>query len=112
MKLHGREEPSIGDNFGFPQGIWQLRQWFFNRTDDLNTKRSKVMHKHHPKTETPAQPASTKSPSESEQALKGTAKSQEVVRVHAYQKWEAAGKPNGDGVNFWLEAEQEVLQAK
>lgn len=70
------------------------------------------MHKHHHQTETLAQPASAKSPGESEQVQKGTAKSQEVIRVHAYQKWEAAGKPNGDGVNFWLEAEQEVLQAK
>jgi hypothetical protein len=66
------------------------------------------MHKHPQKTETPAQPASAKSPSESAQVQKGKAKSQEAVRVHAYQKWEAAGKPNGDGVNFWLEAEQEV----
>jgi hypothetical protein len=79
------------------------------------------MHKHPRKTETTAQPASAKSPSESElgvasdavgQVQKGKAKSQEVVRGHAYQKWEAAGKPNGNGVNFWLEAEQEVLQAK
>jgi hypothetical protein len=70
------------------------------------------MHKHHQKTETPAQPTSAKSPSESVQVQKGTAKSQEVVRVHAYQKWEAAGKPNGNGINFWLEAEREVLQAK
>jgi hypothetical protein len=64
-------------------------------------------HKHHHQAETPAHPASAKSPSEN-----GNAKSQEVVRGHAYQKWEAAGRPNGDGVNFWLEAEQEVLQAK
>lgn len=70
------------------------------------------MHKHHHKTETPAQPASATSPSESEQVQKGKVKSQEAVRVHAYEKWEAAGKPNGDGVNFWLEAEREVLQAK
>ena len=70
------------------------------------------MHKQHHKTEAPAQPASAKSPRESEQVQKGKAKSQEVVRVHAYQKWEAAGRPNGDGVNFWIEAEQELVQAK
>jgi len=78
------------------------------------------MNKHHRKTETPAQPASVKSPSESGssaasddvgQVQKGKANSEEVVRVRAHQKWETAGKPNGDGVNFWLEAEQEVLQA-
>lgn len=67
---------------------------------------------HHHKTDTPAQPASAKSPSESEQIQKGKAKSQEAVRVRAYKKWEAAGKPKGDGVNFWLEAEREVLQTK
>jgi hypothetical protein len=30
----------------------------------------------------------------------------------ANQKWEAAGNPAGDGVRFWWEAEQEVLQGK
>jgi hypothetical protein len=29
-----------------------------------------------------------------------------------YQKWETAGKPGGDGVNFWLIAERELSQAK
>ena len=70
------------------------------------------MHKQHHKTETPAQPASAKSPSESEQVQKEKAKSQEAVRGRAYQKWEAAGKPKGDGVNFWIEAEQELVQVK
>jgi Protein of unknown function (DUF2934) len=70
------------------------------------------MNKYHRRTETAAQPASAKSHSESEQVQKGKAKSQEDVRGYAYQKWEAAGRPNGDGVNFWLEAEQEVLQVK
>ena len=79
------------------------------------------MHKHPRKTETTAQPTSAKSPSESglgvtsdatRQAQKGKTNSREIVRGHAYVKWEAAGKPNEDGVNFWLEAEQEVLQAK
>lgn len=79
------------------------------------------MHKHNHETETPAQPASAKSPSESklgvtsgpnEQVQKDNAKSRAVIGVHAYQKWVAAGKPKGGGVNFWLEAEQELLQAK
>lgn len=30
------------------------------------------------------------------------------VRRKAYLKWEAAGKPCGDGVNFWLDAEKEL----
>lgn len=25
----------------------------------------------------------------------------------AYQKWQEAGEPHGDGVDFWLEAEQQ-----
>jgi hypothetical protein len=33
---------------------------------------------------------------------------QEAIRVLAHEKWEAAGCPAGDGVNFWLDAEQEV----
>jgi hypothetical protein len=32
----------------------------------------------------------------------------EKVREQAYYKWEQAGYPSGDGVNFWLEAEAEV----
>jgi len=31
------------------------------------------------------------------------------VRITAYLKWEAAGRPEGDGVSFWLEAERELL---
>ncbi len=34
--------------------------------------------------------------------------SDEDIRLCAYQKWEAAGKPTGDGVQFWLEAEQSL----
>jgi len=73
------------------------------------------MHKRHPKTET-STPAKLLSESElgvrsgvSELDQIGNAKSQASVRVRAYQKWDAAGKPDGDGINFWLEAEQEVL---
>ena len=33
----------------------------------------------------------------------------EAIRDLSYQKWEAAGSPGGDGVEFWLEAEQEVM---
>jgi hypothetical protein len=38
--------------------------------------------------------------------------SDDAVRLRAYQRWEAAGMPEGDGVNFWLEAERELLQPK
>jgi hypothetical protein len=33
----------------------------------------------------------------------------EEIRLRAYARWEHAGKPAGDGVKFWLEAEQELL---
>lgn len=35
----------------------------------------------------------------------------EKIRLLAYQKWEAAGKPDCDGLSYWLEAEREVCQA-
>ena len=34
------------------------------------------------------------------------------IRLCAYRKWEQAGKPTGDGVRYWLEAEQELTQCK
>jgi hypothetical protein len=39
----------------------------------------------------------------------GQATSQNDIRLRAYQKWEAAGKPECDGTEFWLEAERELL---
>lgn len=35
---------------------------------------------------------------------------QEQVRLLAYLKWEAAGCPSGDGIGFWLEAEEELVK--
>lgn len=32
---------------------------------------------------------------------------QSAIREIAYGKWELAGRPDGDGVNFWLDAEIE-----
>jgi hypothetical protein len=32
------------------------------------------------------------------------------VRRRAYEKWEAAGRPDGDGACFWLQAERELMQ--
>jgi hypothetical protein len=34
---------------------------------------------------------------------------EEAVRIGAYFRWDAAGRPGGDGVRFWLEAEQELI---
>ncbi len=35
--------------------------------------------------------------------------SEEAIRELAYQKWEEAGCPSGDGFDFWLDAEQAVM---
>jgi hypothetical protein len=32
----------------------------------------------------------------------------EDIQLRAFHKWDAAGKPAGDGVQFWLEAENEL----
>lgn len=32
----------------------------------------------------------------------------EKIRERAYYKWEQAGYPSGDGIDFWLEAEAEL----
>lgn len=33
-----------------------------------------------------------------------------TVRERAYLLWEAAGRPEGDGVEFWLKAEEELTR--
>jgi hypothetical protein len=38
--------------------------------------------------------------------------SEEAIRLCAYRKWETAGKPHGDGVNFWLEAQRQLSSVK
>jgi len=38
--------------------------------------------------------------------------SEEAIRLCAYRKWQTAGRPRGDGVNFWLEAQRELSQVK
>jgi hypothetical protein len=37
---------------------------------------------------------------------------QQEIQVRAYQMWEAAGRPAGDGIKFWLEAERELKAGK
>jgi hypothetical protein len=34
----------------------------------------------------------------------------EEIRPLAYQKWQEAGCPEGDGVQYWLAAEKEILR--
>ena len=46
------------------------------------------------------------------QTRTGTRAGEEDTWRRAYQKWEAAGYPAGDGVRFWWEAEQEIVEGK
>jgi hypothetical protein len=34
----------------------------------------------------------------------------EKIRLRAFHKWEAAGKPTGNGTQFWLDAERELSE--
>jgi hypothetical protein len=36
------------------------------------------------------------------------ARADDAVRTRAYHLWEAAGRPEGDGVPFWVQAEREL----
>ena len=56
-------------------------------------------------------PSPTVAPACGECKPNGKPVTEQAIRVRAYQKWEAAGKPGGDGVSFWIEAEQELSQA-
>lgn len=42
----------------------------------------------------------------------GNGVSEEDIRLCAYQKWDRAGRPTGDGAQFWLQAEQELRHGK
>lgn len=35
-------------------------------------------------------------------------KYEQLIRELAYQKWEEAGRPEGSGDQFWIEAEEEL----
>lgn len=77
------------------------------------------MHKHHHK-KRPTQPQSgptgpttaTQTASSGDKDHKAQSVSVEDIRLCAYRKWESAGKPTGDGIQFWLEAEQQLVQGK
>ena len=46
------------------------------------------------------------------QTRTGIRASEAAIWRRAYQMWEAAGHPAGDGVRFWWEAEREIMQGK
>jgi hypothetical protein len=63
----------------------------------------------------PAQPGPTQ-PKTTQPAVPSGDKREKVsaddIRLCAYRKWESAGKPPGDGIQFWLTAEQELVKGK
>ena len=54
------------------------------------------------------QPALRPQPDQSGARTRALPTSDEIRQL-AYEKWEAAGKPPGDGSDFWLQAEKELL---
>ena len=77
------------------------------------------MHKHHHKPAIPAQSGPTKATTATQPAVacgdrahNAQLVSLEDIRLCAYRKWTRAGKPTGDGIQFWLQAEQELRQGK
>ena len=68
-----------------------------------------------PPTTRPAAPRSTTPADVADRARLNSNKSparpmpsDEQIRARAYHLWEEAGRPQGDGVQFWLEAELEL----
>jgi hypothetical protein len=41
---------------------------------------------------------------------KSPAPSQDAIRLRAYLKWQAAGKPTGNDLFFWVHAERELYR--
>ncbi|OAI54953.1 hypothetical protein AYO44_13940 [Planctomycetaceae bacterium SCGC AG-212-F19] len=86
---------------------------------DPRINRSEIMTQQHNKPASLADAVPGKSTTRTKSAVpsgdndhNGKLVSDENIRLCAYQKWEAAGKPTGDGVQFWLEAEQELVEGK
>ena len=73
---------------------------------------SKIVALVMPTSRTRASNASLGEASCANQAQSDEPVSEEAIRFLAFQKWEAAGKPDGDGRRFWLEAVHEILQGK
>jgi hypothetical protein len=73
--------------------------------------RHHVKHEHPGKTlaASPASRALAAEPSSTAQPIPLSGETlDEAIRARAYANWERAGRPEGDGVTFWLEAEAEL----
>ena len=56
----------------------------------------------------PAQPISAPKPPTAERRIETTTVTDEDVRKLAYKKWQQAGCPVSNGVEFWLAADGEL----
>jgi hypothetical protein len=92
------------------QSIWQALSGKGKEGDTVAKRRA---------AEKPPEPAKTASAgaASTETPLNGAPKngqlrpvSLEAIRMRAYLKWEAAGKPKGQDDRFWHEAEKELQQ--
>jgi hypothetical protein len=91
----------------------------FDQSDDPKSKRMDIMHTQHRKHATSPQPAPAQAKTTTQAVIalsetnhKGKVVATEDIRLCAYRKWESAGKPAGNGIQFWLEAEKELVQGK
>ncbi len=69
------------------------------------------MRKHRQSTMTlvSTEPVSAPNPTKPEKAVNQACEPCEAeIRILAYHKWVSAGKPEGDGIQFWLEAEKDL----
>lgn len=83
-----------------------------NRQDETVRKHVAVVTK-----EVAAAPSAEKSPAVKIDAASQTPQQfmdscEEAIRELAYQKWEEAGCPTGEGFEFWVVAEREVVAAR
>jgi len=57
------------------------------------------------------EPEGPVAPAPGDQAQYGLSVSEDIIRLHAFWKWTLAGKPEGEDLKFWLEAERQLLQS-
>ena len=76
------------------------------------------MHTHHARHANPALSGSTgakmamQRPASGEKDHNRRSVTADEIRIRAYGNWERAGKPVGDGIRFWLDAEQELMSGE
>jgi len=74
------------------------------------------MSHHHRKrsreTARPAFPRTEPTPAAAERPpVAAPAPTSQQIQERAYLKWQAAGRPSGDDMRFWLEAERELRRS-